>query len=240
MRVMLTPLRWRRREQRVHRARLVLRRQDERRPVAPGRRGFDLAEHEKARGVVRVVLDRARDDGQAVIARAAICPAIAARPARPPRAAPPRRWTPPGPRRRSAGSCSASRGTGRATGRASTRASPPARSLRLDHEVLMHAALQPRRRSSSASATRGQAYGRQRPRSNSPLARRRNPRRPTRRRGRHHRSTRRHRLDRGAEMLAHRLLAEGALGPEVGDANRLLPGPRQAEMISRKTDAISP
>jgi Glu-tRNA(Gln) amidotransferase subunit E-like FAD-binding protein len=32
----------------------------------------------------------------------------------------------------------------------------------------------------------------------------------------------RHRFHRGAEMLAHRLLAERALGPEVGDADRLL------------------
>jgi len=29
-------------------------------------------------------------------------------------------------------------------------------------------------------------------------------------------------LDRAAEVLAHRLLAEGALRPEVGDADRLL------------------
>src|SRR5262245_36595144 len=53
-------------EQRVHRARLVLRRHDERGPVAPARRRIDVAEHEKARGVVRVVLDGARERGEPV------------------------------------------------------------------------------------------------------------------------------------------------------------------------------
>src|SRR5687768_14022013 len=55
-----------RREQRVHRAGLVLGRHHERSAVAPARRRVDLAEREEARGVARVVLDRARQRGEAV------------------------------------------------------------------------------------------------------------------------------------------------------------------------------
>ena len=96
----------------------------------------------------------------------------------------------------------------------------------------------PRRRSSAAWRAAGRACGRPRPRWNSPPA----PRRTAPRRSRRWRNTssiEAHgaRRDRAAEMLAHRLLAEGALRPEVGDARSSCSSARQADMISRNTRA---
>src|SRR5918992_5522699 len=58
-----------RREQRVHRAGLVLRGHDERGAVLAGRLGLEIAEHQEARGVVRIVLDGARQDAELIALR---------------------------------------------------------------------------------------------------------------------------------------------------------------------------
>jgi hypothetical protein len=50
---------------------------------------------------------------------------------------------------------------------------------------------------------------------------------------------RRSRIDRAAEMLAHRLLAEGALGAEVGHADRLFqPAARRDDLPKHRRDAL--
>src|SRR5438477_9008135 len=55
-----------RREQRMHRTGLVLRRHDDRSAIFPRRSRVEPAEHEKARGVIRRVLDRACEHRQAI------------------------------------------------------------------------------------------------------------------------------------------------------------------------------
>ncbi len=208
-------------EKRVHRAGLVLGRHDERGAVAAARRRIDVAEHQKARGVVGVVLDRSRERVQAV----ALAGGLA------------------GDR----GRARLLRRTLRRLGVRRHRHALDVRQVlrepavalrerlrvRIDlsdgaqaflsrEEILLHPQLD-----LAADAKRGgdeqierapdHALGRVL--------------------GRHHRELRgaglaaperlvdrghRHGVDRRAEMLAHRLLAEGALGPEVGDADRLL------------------
>ena len=223
MRVMLTPCCGERREQRVHRAGLVLaptsRARCCRLPVGAGSSWPSTRK--------RVVLF----GSSSMLAREHVQPvALARQPRRRCRGALLLRGAPrrlgvtrrPACARRSAGSAPASRCTARATARASTRLLDRLRCLRLATAGSAAPAARPRRRSqrrlSSRSSVRPTA-----PSVEFSTGTTANCAAPdSALRNASSIDARRQRLDRAAEMLAHRLLAERALGPEVGDADRLL------------------
>src|SRR5439155_8772186 len=210
-----------RREERVHRAGLVLGRHHQRSAVVAGRRRIEVAQDQEARSVVRRVLDGARQHVQAVALGGGFA----------------------GDRGGSLLGAGALRRLGvrgdwNALGAGQVLRQPAValreglgmrvdaphgpQALSLEQEILLHAQLDlranaKRRGEQQVERAADDAFGRVLYRHHGELHRARlaAAERVIDR-------ARRLALDRAAEMLAYRLLAEGPLGSEVGDADRLL------------------